>query len=59
MSINYHFGNNQGQMHQQNDLGLKCAPMRHLSNKSSPKPVLFSTPHDIVVNVVIVNSNSS
>ena len=32
-----------GQMHHQNDLGSKWAYTCHLSNKTSPEPVLFST----------------
>ena len=32
-----------GQMHHQNDLGLKWAYTCHLSNKTYPEPVLFST----------------
>ena len=32
-----------GQMHYQNDLGSKWAYTCHLSNRTAPEPVLFST----------------
>ena len=33
-----------GQMHHHDDLGSKCAYMCHLSNKTTRKSVLLSTP---------------
>ena len=33
-----------GQMHHHNDLGSKCAYTCHLSNKTTRKSVLLSTP---------------
>ena len=41
MCVKRHF---KGQMHHHNDLGSKCAYTCHLSNKTTRKSVLLSTP---------------
>ena len=40
-----------GQMHHHDDLGSKCAYMCHLSNKTTRKSVLLSTPQICLMKV--------
>ena len=42
--IFFNQNNIKGQMHHHDDLGSKCAYMCHLSNKTTRKSVLLSTP---------------
>ena len=43
-SLWVNFNEVKGQMHHHDDLGSKCAYMCHLSNKTTRKSVLLSTP---------------